>query len=114
MNTHIIVYIAGPYRGDVYKNVKKAEWHASRVARSMISFICPHSNGYPHEDIGLPDEYWIEMTLEIMRRYDVVLVTGDYKKSDGTLGEIKEAERLGIRVVYSISELMEWIKQGNA
>lgn len=107
--TKTVVYIAGPFRGDVAKNVMNAEAVAALVATNGISFVCPHSNGAPHDHLGLPDQYWLDSTLEIMRRCDAVLVTPNgWQESKGTMGEIKEAYRLGKPVFFRYGLLLEW------
>ena len=56
-NTEIVIYVAGAYRGRIEDNVKTAETYAGYLARKGFSFICPHSNGYPHEQLELPQSY---------------------------------------------------------
>jgi hypothetical protein len=104
-----LVYIAGPYRGDVKNNVEAAENCAAMVAVLGIGFVCPHSNGRPHDWLELPDEYWLSMTMEIMRRCDAVLLVEGWEKSHGVIAEKKEAERLGIPVILDVDELEKFI-----
>lgn len=106
-----MIYIAGPYRGEVEKNIKNAQAVGDRLVVEGIAFICPHSNGRPHDHLKAPDEYWISSTLEIMRRCDAVLVFGDFEKSSGTLGEIAEAERMGKPVFYQTGDCVRWVKE---
>ena len=87
-----LVYIAGPYRGDVERNVASAQHVGDKLARAGVAFVCPHSNGQPHDHLGLSDEYWLESTLEIMRRCDAVMLVDGWEGSCGTIGEIKEAQ----------------------
>lgn len=89
-----VIYIAGPYRGDVAENMKKAHAVGDKLASAGVAFICPHSNGNPHDHLGQSDEYWLESTLEIMRRCDGVQLVEGWEESSGTLGEIKEARKL--------------------
>lgn len=81
------------------------------------------------------DELWVQGTLELMRRCDAVLVLPGYERSEGTKGEIAEAERLKLpifapskprlpgsgpyphefdrlfdRVEYSIDRLKSWLE----
>jgi nucleoside 2-deoxyribosyltransferase len=108
MHTDLLVYVAGPYRGDVKRNVALAETNAARLTLNSIGFICPHSNGNPHDHLDLPDQYWIESTLEIMRRCDALLVVGDWAKSEGTIGEIGEARKLGKPIFFHWLDVVQW------
>lgn len=107
-----VIYIAGPYRGDIEQNVKDAQQVGDILARAGVAFICPHSNGRPHDHLGAPDEYWLESTLEIMRRCDGVLLFGTWEKSSGTAGEVLEAMKLRKPVFYpeQIQDCIEWVR----
>ncbi len=61
---------------------------------------------------GISAQYWIEGTLEIMRRCDVVLVVlGKHtEKSEGTQGEIAEAKRLGLPIFRSLLNFSAWLE----
>jgi len=109
--TKTLIYVAGPYRGNVEANVRNAELNAAKLALGGLSFICPHSNGHPHDALGLSDQYWIDMTLEIMRRCDAVFVVGNWRDSEGTLGEIKEAYKLGKPVFFDTGLLFDWARE---
>lgn len=50
----------------------------------------------------LSDRFWLEGTLELLRRCDAVLLVPGWEKSSGTRAEIEEAERLGIPVAEFI------------
>lgn len=105
-----IIYIAGPYRGDIEKNVKSAQAVGDKLASAGVAFVCPHSNGFPHEHVGQSDEYWLESTLEIMRRCDGVMLVDGWEKSHGTLGEVTEARILGKHVFMPerINSCIDW------
>ena len=45
-------------------------------------------------------QFWLAGTLELMRRCDAVLVLPGYSFSEGTKGEIAEADRLGLPVMF--------------
>jgi hypothetical protein len=50
---------------------------------------------------GIGDyEYWCEATLELMRRCDVVYAMQGWENSKGARGEVAEANKLGIPVIY--------------
>lgn len=103
-----LIYVAGPYRGEnawaVEKNIRNAENWAFKLAEKGWMYICPHTNAR-FFDGTFTQEFWLEGTLEQMRRCDAVFICEGYGKSPGTLGEIAEAERLGLPIHYYVDEL---------
>ena len=113
-----LVYIAGPFSAttpwDTHLNVLAAEKISaqlnSRCYNAMA--ICPHTNS--EHQVGIQDsKYWLDCTLELMRRCDAVLVINDdpekLAKSVGSQGEIKEATHLGIPVFYKLDDIIIWL-----
>jgi hypothetical protein len=100
----ILVYVAGPYTADtpegVEENCRRAREVGAELAKCgpNIFPVIPHQTGRDIEHIG-DYRFWIEGTVELMRRCDVVYVCPGWEGSRGTLGEIAEAERLGIPVI---------------
>jgi hypothetical protein len=47
------------------------------------------------------DEQVLEGTLEMLRRCDAVIVDGRWESSAGTRGEVVEALRLGLPILYA-------------
>lgn len=98
-----VIYVAGPFRGAhawaVEQNVRRAEAVAYEVFAAGHVALCPHTNTR-FFDGSLPDQIFIDGTLELMRRCDAVIVLPNYARSQGTRGEIAEAERLGKPVAY--------------
>lgn len=109
-----LIYIAGPYRAPtgwgVENNIRAAEavGHCLMLQVPGVAAVIPHTM-YKHMDGSLPDQHWIDATLELMRRCDGVLLWGDWQKSIGTVGEKTEAERLGLPVFTLYSEVSEWL-----
>lgn len=70
--------------------------------------VIPHANtaGFEHYDPSLPDQFWLDGTLEMMRRCDCVVLCPGWEKSTGTLSEIAEAQRLSIPVFSSVEEMV--------
>jgi len=107
------VYIAGPFRAkngwELTKNVRKAE---DAIGDLMIIPdvlpVCPHTM-FKNFDRTKNDKFWIDATLELMRRCDSVLVLEGHEHSEGTKGEIAEAKRLGIPVFYRTTEVFNWV-----
>jgi nucleoside 2-deoxyribosyltransferase len=98
-----VIYIAGPFRAihawAVAQNVSRAEIVAYEVFANGHAALCPHTNTR-HFDGSLPDQIFIDGTLELMRRCDAVIVLPNYTRSQGTRGEIAEAERLEKPIQY--------------
>jgi len=109
----VICYIAGPYRAKttelVEQNIKVARYHGLDLVQLGIMPLIPHCNTALMEDLNTP-EYFLEGTMELMRRCDAVYVIPNYQSSQGTLGEIAEAQRLGKPVFYSLQDLQTWLQ----
>lgn len=120
-----VIYIAGPFRGPdawiIHNNVFRAEYVANKIASMGAMPLCPHSIG-AHFNGTHTAQFWIDGTLELMRRCDAVLVLEGWVNSEGTRGEIAEAYRLGLPVFkpgdglvdevnYALRALEEWLAQ---
>ncbi len=107
-----VVYIAGPFRGptawDVACNVNRAEELAFAVAKAGAMPLCPHANTRNFNGT-LTDEFWIEGTLELLRRCDAIILVRGWENSSGTRGEIAEAGRLNLPIFYDQCELRAWL-----
>jgi len=107
-----VIYIAGPFRADnawaVEQNIRKAESLGMAVAKMGHAYLCPHTNSR-FFDGTITDKYWLEMTMELMRRCDAVLVAPEYQGSEGTEGEIVEAWNIGMSVFYNLGEVNTWL-----
>lgn len=108
-----VVYVAGPFRGktewEIHSNVHIAECASLQIAYLGAMPLCPHKNTEHFHGL-LTDQFWLDGTLELLRRADAVLVLSGWEHSHGTLGEIKEAGRLGIPVFRKFNDLSDWIK----
>lgn len=103
MTTPMVFYVAGPYRAmGVWQqelNIRRAENVAQDLRRVGQFVICPHTN-CRFSDCNVSDAQYIAETLELMRRCDVVLVLPGWEDSEGTQGEIAEAERRKMPVFF--------------
>jgi hypothetical protein len=95
------VYIAGPFRAEtawlIEENIRNAERVGLLVASmGAIPFI-PHSM-YRFFSGEKSDEYWLEATLELMRRADALVLCRGWRDSSGSRGEFEEAKRLGMPI----------------
>lgn len=111
-----IVYLGGPYRAptpwDIECNVHRARDAAATIVRELHDLdvfpLTPHANT-AHFDNLAPDVYYLNGTLEALRRSDALFLLPGWEKSSGTLAEKAEAERLGIPIFYSVIELKAWL-----
>jgi hypothetical protein len=112
-----IIYIAGPYRGAdmwiVNCNIHKAETAARMIAGLGAMPLSPHSLTARMSGVEA-EKFWISGTLELMRRCDAVFVLSGWRASEGTKGEIAEAERVGLPMFWQdtaadLDRLRLWI-----
>lgn len=98
-----VVYIAGKFRGptpwDVAENVRNAERYALAVAKLGAMPLCPHSNTQ-HFDGQCTEHFWLDGTLELLKRCDAMVVVPGWGKSQGTIGEIEYCRWVGKPVFY--------------
>lgn len=103
-----VYYIAGPQRAntreEVTANVEKARAAATAVWRMGHAVICPHTNsGY--FDTGIPEETFMEGSLEILRRCDGIVMMPGWEASAGSRHEKKVAEMANLQVFYLAADL---------
>ena len=103
-----LLYIAGPYRGPtreaVERNIQAAMHAAALAVRKGWYPVVPHACT-AHFDRDYPglarDEFYLEATLELMRRCDAVYMVQGWEFSSGSRVEVDEAHRNGLSVYYS-------------
>lgn len=106
-----VVYVAGPYRGPnraaIELNIQAAKHVGKLCCVKGWSPLIPHANTAHLDEMlpGTPDEFWLESTLELMRRCDAVVLVPGWENSTGTQGEIAEAAARGIPVYRSLYQL---------
>ncbi|MBD1871930.1 DUF4406 domain-containing protein [Nodosilinea sp. FACHB-131] len=93
----MLIYIAGPYRGDVKQNIENARKAAIAVWQAGHVAICPHLNTANfEEDSGLADEVYLKGDLVILQRCDACLFLPNWKQSEGAIAEREFCEAQGI------------------
>ncbi len=103
----IVVYLASPYTlGDVGKNVGVHINITNNLISQGYCVIAPLLSHFLH--IAYPREWetWIKIDLELLSRSDVVYRAEG--ESAGADVEVREAEKLGIKVVNNADELAAW------
>ena len=110
-----VVYIAGPYRADgaweIEQNIRRAEEAGLHIAHLGVTPLIPHTMTRFMQGT-LTDKYWLEATLELMRRADALYLLNGWEASSGSRGEKAEAERLGLPVFYdsNVDDLIAWLR----
>jgi len=106
-----VVYVAGPYRASsragVELNIQSARLTGLHCCLKGWSPVIPHANTGGLDEIapGITDQFWLDATLELMRRCDAVVLCPGHLTSRGTTTEVVEAKRLGIPVYSTIEDL---------
>ena len=96
-----LVYIAGKYRGktsaEIKENIMIAEWYQLKLTQMypQYFYICPHSNT-AFLDGSQPDQYFLDGTMEMLRRCNGIYMLPGWEGSEGSKKELAEAEKLGI------------------
>ena len=121
-----IVYVAGPFRGptawDIAENIRAAERIGRLVALAGAMPLIPHANT-AHFEGQRSGQFWLDGTMELMRRCDGVVFLPSWRASQGSLGEFREAGRLCIPRLcldnytpdvfpFEIAGFVQWITDG--
>jgi hypothetical protein len=109
-----LIYVAGkftaPDRAGVQRNIAAAVAIGLEIARLGAMPVIPHANtSHPNFEAIQPYMFWIDGTLELLRRSDACVMVPGWEESNGAKGERAEAHRLGIPVFDTIAEFAESI-----
>lgn len=119
ITTMPLIYVAGPFRGanawEVEKNIRVIEDLGFEIATLGAVPLMPHPMTR-FFDGTMTDQFWIDVTLDLMRRCDAICVARHWEESVGTKGEIEEAKRLGMPLFFEEKSgwpgaLNAWIKE---
>lgn len=91
--------------------MRRAEVVAYEVSKLGAMPLCPHANTRPYFVDGQAPEFWLDGTLELMRRCDAILLMQNWLASAGSRAERDEAKRLGIPVFESTLALAAWLRE---
>lgn len=85
-----VIYIAGPFRAPtpwlVEQNVRRVEEWGLKVAELGAMPLMPHANTRFFNGL-LTDQFWIDGTLELLKRCDACFLIPGWEKSTGARGE---------------------------
>lgn len=103
----IKVYIASPYTlGDLAVNVKRQMDVAHILIEEGFAPFVPLYSHFQHMAHPQPYSTWIKLDLEWVESCDCLLrLEGE---SEGADGEVRYAKELGIKIFYSVDELIQY------
>lgn len=108
-----LAYIVGPYTSDsklqVEKNILKAKELALKVIDELEGYfpVTPHLNTAWFDVLGSADyKYYIDGTMALMLKCDVIVLVDGWQYSKGSVGEVKKALEIGMPIYNSDLELM--------
>jgi hypothetical protein len=98
-----LAYIAGPYRAStihgIVQNIRSAEKVAIKYWQLGYAVICPHTNTCLLDGV-VEDQVFLDGTLEMMIRCDVVVMMTTWKDSKGAIQERDIAKHRGMQIIY--------------
>lgn len=92
----MLIYVAGPYRGEKVKNVANARAVAVDLWKLGHAVICPHLNNINMEEDGLTSEQMIRGDLQMIARCDMVFFLQGWSESLGSKEEMRYCKAKGI------------------
>jgi hypothetical protein len=110
----MLVYVSGPFSGDVKLNVDRAVVAGAEVMRRGHAAFVPHLY-YWIERVAATRgkvyswEQWMKIDLDILARCDALLYI---RSSRGADIELARARELGMPVFMSIEEIPEAVEWG--
>ena len=108
----IIIYLSGPYTGDINNNILRARKVAIQLWEKGFTVICPHLNTQNFEvDCKIKYEDYVVGDCEIVKRCDIIFMLPEWEDSVGAKEERNTAHLYYKPVVYSMEELEKLIKE---
>lgn len=109
----VLCYIAGPYsdasRARVERNIRFAEALALDVAELGALPVCAHTMcSHPGFEIAQPRDFWINATLELLRRCDACLMVPGWETSEGATGERRLAGEMRLPTFDTFDAFRDW------
>lgn len=105
----ILIFVAGPYTAPTQKqveaNIKRCERLAMEVQALDCGAICMNSMGRDWDGETPTLDQVMASSKLALSRCDALIVAEGWQHSTGTKEEIVEADRLGLKVLYSIAGL---------
>ena len=105
----IVIYLAGPYNGDVEGNIQRAEKVSIELIKKGYSVITPHKNTahyekYENENLNI--NTWMEMDFNIIKKCDVIFVMENWEDSVGVKQELHFAKSHDVPIIFLSETIM--------
>lgn len=114
------VFISAPFRAKTMWDVARSCNYVESVAADVIklneelrplgisiNYIAAHLNARNFAGLA-PDDFWLEVYLDLLKRCDAMLLTGEWEGSDGCLLELGAAQALEKPVFHTLEGLRAW------
>lgn len=96
-------------------NIRRAEVIAVAVWTFGGVAICPHKNTSGFGGVnGLGDEVWLEGDKALLRVSDALVTVPGWGRSEGAVDELKLAQALGLPILHTVQETVEFLYQHGA
>ena len=110
-----LIYIVGPLRAEnsylVEQNVRKAESVSLELWKLGFAVICPHMNTRNFVNVlGDNDKTFLEGDFEMIKRCDGVFCLEGFRKSEGSLAEVKCANVNNVPVFDEMEIMIEYFR----
>ena len=103
-----IIYVAGPYRGEIKYNVLKAAAVGRLLRQCGKAVIIPHVESLFFPE-SLTEEEWTEHGIDLLHCVDTVVLVPEWQDSVGTRNEIDYAKEYK-KSVYEFDEMCSILK----
>lgn len=106
--TKLWIYVSGPYtKGDPATNTRDALEAGTIILNAGHIPIVPHLSHFWHFLFPRAYEEWMQYDFELIQKCDILLrLPGD---SNGADREVRVAAQLGIPVIFSMAQDIDWI-----
>lgn len=104
------IYVCSPLRGDIEKNIKKAENHCRFISLKYDAIpICPHIyfTRFLNDNEDIERQMGMDFGLRLLKDCDKMFVFDKNGISEGMHKEIEVAESLNIPIVYESSGVLD-------
>lgn len=104
-----VIYVSGPYSGDIKANIASARTQALNVWNAGFTGLCPHLNTSGFEmdcDANYLD--YIEGDKRLLDGCDAMFLIECWSESQGAAEEKKYAEEVGKPVFYHLDNIVEY------
>jgi len=100
-----VIYVAGPYRGEIKYNVLKAAAVGKLLRQCGKSVIVPHLESVFFPE-ALTEDEWLDHSIDLMYCVDTVVLVPEWDSSIGTMNEIDYAKEYK-KSVYEFAEICD-------